>query len=133
MKRRGPGKGVFHGRSYKSIMQQPSVALIQGSGTHAHPLGAGGAARIQRPLAELLGSVYSGSTPQPQGNHQAPSNNIPLGQEQTDSPGQLGTRKEHLCEGEHPDEGVSRSSPACCKPPSRNLPKTTLWRPWSII
>lgn len=48
-------------------MRQPSIALIQGSGTHAHPLGAGGAARIQRPLTELLGYVYSGSTPEASG------------------------------------------------------------------
>lgn len=104
-------------------MQQPSVALIQGSGTHAHPLGAGGAARIQRPLAELLGSVYSGSTPQPQGNHQAPSNNIPLGQEQTDSPGQLGTRKEHLCEGEHPDGGLAAAAQLAASLPVKTFLK----------
>lgn len=69
-------------------------------------------------------AMYTLAQPQqPQGNHQAPLNNIPLGQEQTDSPGQLGTRKEHLCEGEHPEQGVSCSSPACCNLPVKTFLK----------
>lgn len=43
-----------------------------------------------------LGSwaVYTlAQSQKPQESHQEPLNNIPLGQEQTDNPGQLGTRK----------------------------------------
>lgn len=95
----------------------------------------GGLGRPPTPAAGLA-HLYSGSPPAAStGSHQAPLDNIPLGQEQTDNAGPI--RHQQISRGGGGPNAWNRGARAAAQLSAsfavENLPKTTPWLLRSII